>query len=182
MPEQRRLSGHGQPLTDGAERESRSPGRKPGDTVCMPRARPTITADAPPPSDAPGLATPAEARGAVFTQNTTSCRFCLAGIRRLVLRFASCEAVLDEPGIGGSSRSIRIFRPSGECAAAKRDGEKANATRLLPSPAVIDYQRTLPDPHPRAWFSTAKNRCQSDKTQGRIPREDRNFRLSGPDR
>ena len=39
------------------------PRRKPGDTVCMPRARPTITADAPQPSDAPGLATPAEAGG-----------------------------------------------------------------------------------------------------------------------
>jgi hypothetical protein len=138
--------------------------------------------------------------------------------------FKSCEAVFDEPGIGGSSRScfhakhdilsfllgrhppagaaLRILRsslgrsrgsaeargafgffaPVGECAAAKRDGEKANATRLLPSPAAICHQRTLPHPHHSARFSKAKNRCQSGKTQGRIPREDRNFRLSGPDR
>ena len=61
--QQRRLSGHGQPLTDAASRSTQSLGRKPGDTVCMPRARPIITADALPPSDAPGLATRAEARG-----------------------------------------------------------------------------------------------------------------------
>ena len=42
---------------------TRSPGRKPGDTVSMPRAGPAITTDAPPPIDAPGLATWAEARG-----------------------------------------------------------------------------------------------------------------------
>jgi len=29
----------------------------------------------------------------------------------LVLRFASCEAVFDGAGIGGSSRSFWIFRP-----------------------------------------------------------------------
>jgi hypothetical protein len=84
----------------------------------------------------------AEARGAVFTKNTTSCRFFLAN--------AVCWCCASHPakqswrsrGIGGSSRSIRIFRPSGECAAVGRGrrlgrtarGLKAVATRLLPSP------------------------------------------------
>jgi hypothetical protein len=62
----------------------------------------------------------------------------------LVLRFASCEAVSEEPGIGGSSRSFWIFRPARERTTMTRDGEKATATRLLPSPAgrhMSEYAR-----------------------------------------
>jgi hypothetical protein len=51
----------------------------------------------------------------------------------LVFRFASCETVLGGAGIGGSSRSFWIFRPCRGMRCRTRDGEKATATRLLPS-------------------------------------------------
>jgi hypothetical protein len=132
--QQRRLSGHGQPLTDTSGLH-KSPTRK------------------------RGLAT----MGSGFP--CSRCELGRAGDRRKLEELSSRK-----------TRHPVVFAwpaSAGWCCASHP---------AKPSPAVICHQRTLPHPHHRSRFSKAKNRCQSGKTQGRIPREDRNFRLSGPDR
>ena len=62
-----------------------------------------------------------------FTKNIASCDFFLAGLRRLVLRFASCEAVLGEPGSAKVEETRRMsdllcvpFRPGWQVGSSER--------------------------------------------------------------
>ena len=62
-----------------------------------------------------------------FTKNIASCDFFLAGLRRLVLRFASCEAVSGEPGSAKVEETRRMsdllcapFRPRWQVGISER--------------------------------------------------------------
>jgi hypothetical protein len=189
--QQRRLSGHGQPLTDtsylsapGPEARVSTSRRRSAKRKWQDAMFRVFTVHGQPLTDTSGFhKSPRRKPGELYSRKT----------RHLVV-FAwpasagwCCASHPAKPswtsrGSAEARGAFGFFAPVGECAAAKRDGEKANATRLVLSPAVICHHRTLPHPHHSARFSRAKNRCQSGKTQGRIPREDRNFRLSGPDR
>ncbi len=187
-----------------------------------------------PPAEAGGLISRKTRHRVALTGGCLSSASFLAGIRRLVMRFASCEAVLDEPGSAEArgadftknttscrpdrrmpvlgqflgrhppaGNALRILRSSfGRAVPAVIGCERRPACHAEPGepndpvspdfrpgpfgsvqiPAVIDHRRSLPDPHGRAWFSNAQNCCDSGKTKGRTPREDRSFRFSGPDR
>ena len=74
-----------------------------------------------------------------FTKNIASCDFFLAGLRRLVLRFASCEAVLGEPRIGeggGDEEDVRLVVRTTPPRVASRN---LRATEPLPSSAAQRY-------------------------------------------
>jgi hypothetical protein len=79
----------------------------------------------------------AEARGAVFAKNTTSCRFFLANAVCWCCAPHPAKQSWGQPGIGGSSRSIRIFRPSEECAAVGRGRRKSRSDETSAVPGGL---------------------------------------------
>ena len=118
--QQRRLSGHGQPLTDDADSQRSSPQRKRRD-------RPALIA-------IPG--------GLCEHQPTEVGQVETARRPSLTVKPLALSARIPGAGIGGSSRSFWIFRPSGECAAVGRGRRKIHRDETSAVPAVRRMRST----------------------------------------